>query len=91
MENLRLWRIELALHVSKSVLCHLNALREVEADVAVPELVEFCERAMPRLHKIPLGLRHLKGKMAALLQATALNQLLVSGVNVRHQPNPSST
>ena len=63
----------------------------METYVSLGELVEINVCPVPSFKIVALGLCDLKRKMAALFQATTLNQLFIFDINVRHQPNPSST
>ena len=94
MQEFAIWEIvpfHIAIGVVDSILCHFLVLCEMEANVTLSELVEIHICPMPGFKVVSLGLCDLKRKMAALFQATILNQLFILDINVRHQPNPKPT
>lgn len=85
VNELSIWKIVafcFVICVVDSVLCHFLVLCEMEANVALDELVEINICPVPSFKIVALGLCDLKRKMAALLQATTLNQLFIFLVDV---------
>lgn len=85
MYQLAIWEVvsfSFAIGILNSVKRNFSVLGEVEANVSLLEFVEVHICAVPCLQIVALGLCCLKRKMAALRQATTLNQLFIFRVDV---------